>query len=118
MYYFSCSCSSHSITDDLGIEDVAKAAQFFLSDGVIITGTHTGSPVEGRQIALIKQSNVHLPVLIGSGVTQHNLSSFMDVNGFIIGSYFKKNGDWRNEIDVSRLPPFMAQVHNLRVCNN
>jgi len=110
--------SSHSITDDLGLEDVAKAAQFFLSDGVVITGTHTGSPVEVRQIELIKQSNVQLPVLIGSGVTQHNLSSFMDANGLIIGSYFKKNGDWRNEIDVSRLPPFMDQAQHLRMCNN
>lgn len=34
--------SSHAITSDLTIEDVAKAAEFFLSDGVILTGASTG----------------------------------------------------------------------------
>ncbi len=34
--------SSHSITSDVDIVETAKAAEFFLSDGVILTGTSTG----------------------------------------------------------------------------
>lgn len=35
-------CSSHALTSDVSIEETARAAEFFLSDGVIITGAATG----------------------------------------------------------------------------
>ena len=41
--------SAHSITSDVSIYEMAKAAEFFRSDGVIITGSSTGqeaNPVE------------------------------------------------------------------------
>ena len=34
--------SSHAITSDISIGDAAVAADFFLTDGVIVTGSHTG----------------------------------------------------------------------------
>lgn len=39
-----CTFSSHAITSDISISQMAKAAEFFLSDGVIITGMETGDP--------------------------------------------------------------------------
>lgn len=38
--------SAHAITSDIRIADTAKAAQFFLSDGVILTGSHTGQAAD------------------------------------------------------------------------
>ena len=38
--------SSHSITADISIGECAHAAEFFLADGVIVTGQSTGSPAE------------------------------------------------------------------------
>ena len=38
--------SSHSITSDVNIVETAKAAEFFLSDGVIVTGTSTGTETD------------------------------------------------------------------------
>ncbi|ROT81513.1 putative uncharacterized protein F13E9.13, mitochondrial isoform X2 [Penaeus vannamei] len=35
--------SAHSITSDVGIADTAEAAKFFLADGVILTGSATGT---------------------------------------------------------------------------
>lgn len=43
-------CSSHAITSDINLEETAKAAKFFLSDGVIITGTVTGDPVNPKDL--------------------------------------------------------------------
>jgi len=37
-------CSSHAITKDVNLIEMAKAAEFFLSDGIIVTGTITGEP--------------------------------------------------------------------------
>ncbi|KAK6033467.1 BtpA family protein [Ostertagia ostertagi] len=48
--------SSHAVTSDLSIADVAEAAQFFLADGVIVTGRCTGqaadtADLEGKMLA-------------------------------------------------------------------
>jgi uncharacterized protein len=45
--------SSHSITADTSIEETAKAAEFFLSDGLIVTGTATGKPVNQDELMSI-----------------------------------------------------------------
>lgn len=45
LYEYRCRIiffSSHSVTDDMSVAESARAAEFFLSDGVIITGTETG----------------------------------------------------------------------------
>lgn len=36
--------SSHAITSDVNVAQMARAAEFFLSDGIILTGTETGDP--------------------------------------------------------------------------
>jgi len=44
------SCSSHSITADLSIEETAEAAQFFGSDAIILTGSATGKEVDSNEL--------------------------------------------------------------------
>ncbi|KAG8297609.1 hypothetical protein J6590_031652 [Homalodisca vitripennis] len=41
---------AHAITSDVSIEETAKAAEFFLSDGLIVTGTATGDPAKPSDI--------------------------------------------------------------------
>ena len=43
--------SSHAITDDLTVQDVAEAAEFCLADGVIVTGSATGQPADPQEAA-------------------------------------------------------------------
>ena len=42
--------SAHAITSDVNIVDTALAAEFFLSDGVIITGSHTGQAADSSEL--------------------------------------------------------------------
>lgn len=42
--------SSHALTSDVSIEETAHAAEFFLSDGLIITGTATGVQADPREL--------------------------------------------------------------------
>ncbi|XP_062405723.1 uncharacterized protein F13E9.13, mitochondrial [Sardina pilchardus] len=105
--------SSHSITADVGIAETARAAEFFLSDGLVITGTATGvqaDPVELREVA----QAVRTPVLIGSGVTEDNVQHYLDANAMIIGSHFKRGGYWANAVDPERVKRFMGKVNELR----
>lgn len=102
--------SSHSITADTDILDTAKAAQFFLSDGVIITGSSTGKEPSLKEIKLVKE-NVDIPVLAGSGITPENIKLYLEYcDGLIIGSYFKKEGKWQNTVDVDRVKLLLNKV--------
>lgn len=105
--------SSHALTSDVSIEETARAAEFFLSDGLIITGVATGGQADPRELREVSQS-VRIPVLIGSGVTYDNIQSYLDANGIIIGSHFKENGHWANAVDPERVKRLMGKIHDFR----
>ncbi len=101
--------SSHSITSDVEIVETAKAAEFFLSDGVILTGTSTGKETDFDELKKVKNA-VNIPVLVGSGLTVDNFEKYFSVaDAFIIGSHFKFDGSWTNEVDKERVKVFMQK---------
>ena len=113
LHYFAVH-SSHAITSDVSLLETAKAAEFFLSDGVIVTGTATGDPANHHEMLEVKKS-VDLPVLIGSGVTAENVHQYIQASALIIGSYFKEGGHWSGPVDLSKVKSFMGKVERLRV---
>ena len=99
--------SSHALTADLDITEMAHAAEFFLSNGVIVTGMHTGSSADLDELQRVK-SATRLPVIVGSGITADNIHAYMPyADAFIIGSYFKKDGYWENDLDTKRIKKLM-----------
>ncbi len=102
--------SSHSITADTSIVETAKGAEFFMTDGVIITGSATGEEASIVDIVEVKK-NVNCPVLIGSGITDQNIEKYINLaDGFIVGSFFKSDGYWANGVDEKRVRKFMKQL--------
>jgi uncharacterized protein len=90
--------AAHAITADVTLVETAKAAEFFLADGVIVTGTTTGEPASADEVRDVVQA-VRGPVLVGSGVTPANLARFSTAHGFIVGSSVKQGGVWCNPLD-------------------
>jgi uncharacterized protein len=106
--------SSHAITSDVNISETAHAAEFFMSNGVIVTGTATGKEASEKEIKDVKK-NVKIPVLVGSGVTINNLKKYLKISdGIIVGSYFKKDGFWENELDFEKIKKFLDESNKLR----
>ncbi len=106
--------SSHTITSDLDIVEMAKAAEFFLSDGLIITGSHTGEAADFEELQKVYE-NTRLPVFIGSGINFENIDKFFPAaDAFIVGSYFKKDNLWKNELKPKKIKDFMEKVEKLR----
>lgn len=102
--------SSHSITADTDILETAKAAEFFLSDGVIITGSSTGSEPSLEEIKSVKEK-IGIHVLAGSGITAENIMAYHDYcDALIIGSYFKQEGKWLNPIDPERVKMVLEKI--------
>ena len=105
--------SSHSITADLDIAETARAAEFALADGVIVTGAATGRPADPAEVTAVAAA-VGIPTLVGSGVTADNVASFAAADGLIVGSAVKQRGDWRLPLDRDAVGRLAAAFHATR----
>ncbi len=106
--------SSHAMTTDVDIVETAHAAEFFLSDGVIVTGVATGREASLEELERVKAA-VQIPVLVGSGVNLENVDRYLAIaDALIIGSYFKQGGHWTQGVDLERVKDFMGKVNKLR----
>jgi membrane complex biogenesis BtpA family protein len=95
--------SAHALTADVDIVQTAHAAEYFLSDGLILTGAATGEAASADELRAVYAST-QLPVLVGSGITADNLKTYLPLaDAFIVGSHFKQNGHWANALDPARI---------------
>jgi hypothetical protein len=94
--------SAHAITADVDLAATAVAAEFFLADGVIVTGTATGEPTEPADVRAASRA-VGIPVLVGSGVTAENVGLYPEADAFIVGSALKQDGVWSGALDPARV---------------
>jgi membrane complex biogenesis BtpA family protein len=105
---------SHALTADLDIVDEVKQAEFFLVDGIIVTGGRTTEPPAMAELRRVKKQ-AHVPVLIGSGMTALNIRNYFRLaDGFIVGSTFREGGRFLGKLDPDRLKSFMKVFHRLR----
>jgi membrane complex biogenesis BtpA family protein len=103
--------SAHAITADVSLGETAETVEFMGADCVIVTGSATGQAPKVADV-LEAKSHCHLPVFLGSGISDANIDQFYkEADGFIIGSSFKVDGLWSNTIDPSRVTQF---IHKLR----
>jgi hypothetical protein len=94
--------SAHAITADVDIVETAKAAEFFAVDGVVVSGTATGSPCDPDEVQAVSAA-VGVATLIGSGITPENIALYRDADALIVGSSVKSGGVWSGELDPTRV---------------
>lgn len=84
-----------------------------LADAIIVSGARTGAETDPADVDLVRQ-NTSLPILIGSGATPENLHNvYAKVDGLIIGSYFKKDGEGNNFVEENRVKVFCDAMKHL-----
>jgi uncharacterized protein len=109
--------SSHAITADISLGEIAAAVEFMRGDAVIVTGSVTGEP---PRIADVREAKAGcgLPVVLGSGVSAENIADYYAIaDGFIVGSSFKTGGHWANSVELARVQRLMAEAQKLRPQN-
>lgn len=94
--------AAHALTADVDLVETARAAELFLADGVVVTGTSTGRETDPGEVAAVADA-VHIPVLVGSGVTPDNVARYPRAGALIVGSWVKRDGLWSNPLDPSRV---------------
>ena len=105
--------SAHALTADVDIVETARAAEFFLADGVVVTGPVTARAADTAEVEAVA-SGTGLPVLVGSGLTPRNLAAYPLADGFIVGSFAKRDGVWSNPLDGERAQAVAAAFRALR----
>lgn len=99
--------SAHAITADVSLAETAKAAVFMGADGVVVTGTATGEPARPEDLRRVADA-IDQAVFIGSGITPENSSDYASADGWIVGSYLKRDGHWENPPEVRRVEGMRA----------
>lgn len=102
--------SAHAMTADVSLVETAKAAEFFLVDGVIVTGIATGEPTDAREVRSVA-SAIGVPVLVGSGVSSENLRDYDAADALIVGSDVKRDGLWSSPLDETRTRAVARAFH-------
>ncbi|WP_263298401.1 BtpA/SgcQ family protein [Rhodobacter sp. TJ_12] len=99
---------AHAIVADRTIGELTRDLAFFDADAIIATGQRTGNSATVEEIDEIGAAT-HLPLLVGSGVTEENISMILDrTNGVIVASSLKEGGVWWNPVDPERVKSFVA----------
>ena len=94
--------SAHAVTADVPLADYAHGAAFCGADAVIVTGTTTGAETSLDDVAAAHHSG--LPVVVGSGITEHNAHRFLGhAQALIVGSSIKIDGNWKLPVDGARV---------------
>lgn len=110
--------ASHTLTGDLSLSEAVHGAAFFGADGVIVTGTRTGSAALVTDVEAARRAG-HLPVVVGSGVTPENVAGMLaHADAVIVGSWLKTDGVWTNAVDggrARRMVEAVASAHGARL---
>ena len=102
--------AAHAITADVSLGETAETVEFMGADCVIVTGSATGKPPKVADVQEAKQHG-RLPVFLGSGITEGNVTEFNEsADGFIVGSAFKVDGVWSNALDPARVQRLLNAV--------
>jgi membrane complex biogenesis BtpA family protein len=110
--------SAHAATADVSLAETARAAAFFRTDGLIVTGQATGETARPEDLTAVKNACPGLPLLVGSGIRPDNVAQYRAADGFIVGSALKKDGYWANPIDPARVNALVQAINDLRQASN
>jgi membrane complex biogenesis BtpA family protein len=96
--------SSHAVTADLSLAEIAKGTVFCGADALIVTGMATGCPAELSHVRQAHEAVPNTPILVGSGVTPEQAADLAPLcDGLIVGTWIKEGSDWHNPVAKDRV---------------
>ncbi len=100
---------------DLCLE-ASDMAERCLPDALAITGPRTGEVPSVTTLRTIRECISRAkPIVVASGVHPEGLKQYWKLaDGFIVGTYFKRDSKIENEVDVERVRKLMRVVKELR----
>ena len=96
------------------IEDLVLRCKEEGADAVVLTGTKTGENAKIEDIISVKEKiGNSYPLIVGSGIKSSTINDYLKyVDGVIVGSSIKKDGNVRNAVDSNRVKELVKNYNN------
>lgn len=98
------------------IEDIAKTTVFNnRPDALCVSGITAGATTDTQMLKRVKESVPETLVFANTGVRLCNLEEQLSIaDGAVVGTAFKYDGIFENQVDQKRVEEFMAKVKDVR----
>jgi len=101
---------------DRNIAEVARSTVFNTQpDALCVSGLTAGSETSVQTLRVVKETVPDTVIFANTGVNIENLEQQLSIaDGAIVGTAFKVDGIFQNQIDPKRVKEFMDRVHSFR----
>ena len=98
------------------LEDIVRSTVFNARpDGLCVSGLTAGAQTDLADLQRVKNAAGATPVFVNTGVNPGNVAEQLAVaDGAVVGTFFKRDGVFENEVDGERVAQLMSQVRALR----
>lgn len=98
------------------VEEIARTTVFNCKPDVIcVSGLTAGSTTDMNVLERVKKSIPETAVFANTGCKAETIERIFTVaDGAVVGTTFKKDGKFENEVELERVKIFMDKVHNTR----
>ncbi|MDT0182979.1 BtpA/SgcQ family protein [Microbacterium sp. ARD31] len=84
-------------------------------DGLCVSGLTAGAPTDTSTLKVVKENAGTTPVVVNTGVRPDTLADSMQfADAGIVGTFFKKDGIFENDVDVARVKDLMSVARSVR----
>lgn len=114
--FFNIVPESAKYLADRDLKSITETTVFAtLPDAICVSGLTAGAPTDTQALATVKAAAGIVPVFVNTGVRAHNIGDQLAVaDGAIIGTYFKKDGVFENQVDLARVYELMGAARDAR----
>lgn len=101
---------------DRNIKDIAKSTVFNCKpDALCVSGLTAGSQTDTQVLKDVKDTVPNTVVLANTGCRMDNIGKQLAIaDGAVVGTTFKKDGVFHNQVDIERVTAFMEEVRRIR----
>lgn len=98
------------------LESLTRSTVFAtLPDALCVSGLTAGAPTDTQTVSIAKAAAGDVPVFVNTGVRAHNVADQLAVaDGAVVGTTFKKEGVFENEVDGARVRELVSAANDFR----
>jgi len=97
------------------LASIARTTVFATApDALCVSGPTAGAPTDLEALRVVKENAGSTPVFVNTGVRADTVENVLGIaDGAVVGTYFKADGVFENEVDSSRVKELMTAARSV-----
>lgn len=114
--FFNIVPESATYLAERNLESLTRSTVFAtLPDALCVSGLTAGAPTDTQTLSIAKSAAGDVPVFVNTGVRAHNIAEQLSIaDGAIVGTTFKRDGVFENEVDGARVTELISAAQEFR----